>query len=313
VLLTNNQFQQFGDLVSGELAADPLMKLPRYEIEELGHIARDDLLDKWFSLAEDAGAGVPELSRKVNEAHAVINMIIGRNFVPAYPVFVLAVLQAIEAGKPVDASAGTQGYYYELFIKTNLAKMYDAMEYDVTMGYLSFLAYRMFVGPLVEPSMDELKEIHHDYERAYDLSITFERILSNLERAGILDEVAEGYYAFKYSYTYYYFVANYLKERISEEEVRTRISSMSATVWIEEHANILLFLAHLIKDPFTINRMISEANKLYDGFAPAEFGEDVSFFGEKAQVEEVRYSERVASTFRREALQRADTSKGAEG
>lgn len=306
VLLTDDQSQQFGDLVSGEFAGDPLTKLPRYEIEELGHVARDDLMDKWFSLAEDAAEGVPELSRKVNEAHALVNTIIDRNFVPAYPVFVLAVLQALEVGRSVDTSAGTYGYFYELFIKTNLAKMSDAMEYDVKMGYLSFLAYRMFVGRLVEPSVDELEDIHRDYERAYDLPIPFERILADLERAGILDEVAEGYYAFKYKYIYYYFVANYLKEGISGEEVRGRISSMSAEVYVEEHANILLFLAHLIKDPFTIGRMISEAKKLYDGFAPAEFGEDVAFFGEKAAVEDVRYSERVASTFRREALQRAD-------
>ena len=233
-------------------------------------------------------------------------MITGRNFVPAYPIFVLAVLQAIQVGRPVDASAGTQGYYYELFIKTNLAKMSDAVDYDVKMGYLSFLAYRMFVDGLVEPSTDELERIHREYERAYDLSVPFERILSDLEKAGILDAVAEGYYAFKYKYSYYYFVANYLKERISEEEVRALISRMSATIWAEEHANILLFLAHLIKDPFTIDRMIGEANKLYDGFTPAEFGEDVSFFGEKAEIEEVRYSERVESTFRREALHRAD-------
>ncbi len=71
VLLTNDQAQQFGDLVSGEFAGDSLTNLPRYEIEELGHVARDDLMDKWFSLAEDAAEGVPELSRKVNEAHAL--------------------------------------------------------------------------------------------------------------------------------------------------------------------------------------------------------------------------------------------------
>jgi hypothetical protein len=306
VLLTNDQAQQYGDLVSGELAGDSLTKLPRYEIEEFGHVARDNLMDKWFSLAEDATVGVPELSRKVNEAHALVNTIIGRNFVPAYPVFVLAVLQAIEVGRSVDTSAGTYGYFYELFIKTNLAKMSDAMEYDVKMGYLSFLAYRMFVERFVEPSVDELKQVHSDYERAYDLPIPFERILSDLQRAGILDEVADGYFAFKYKYIYYYFVANYLKEGISENDVRAQISSMSATIYVEENANILLFLAHLIKDPFTIGCMISEAKKLYDGFAPAKFKDDVILFGEKAATEEVRYSERVASTFRREALQKAD-------
>ncbi len=309
VLLTNNQAQQFGDLVGGELVSDPLTSLPRYEIEELGHVARDDLMDKWFSLSEDVTEGLPELSRKVNEAHSLINTIMGRNFVPAYPIFVLSVLQAIEVGRSVDTSAGTYGYFYELFIKTNLAKMSDAMEYDVKIGYLSFLAYRMFINRIVEPSLSELEEIHRDYESAYDLPISFERMLSDLKKAGVLDEVVEGYYAFKYKYIYYYFVANYLKERISEEEVREQIAGMSAAVYVEEHANILLFLAHLIKDPFTIGRMIDEAKKLYDGFPPAEFGEDVTLFKDRAAAETVLYSERVASTFRREALRRADEAE----
>jgi hypothetical protein len=305
VLIANDQSQQYTDLLTVELAGDAFTVMPRYEIEELGHLARDNLMDKWFSLEEDNAEGVVELSRKVNEAHATINTIVGKNFVPAYPIFILAVLQAIEVGKSVDTSAGTYGYFYELFIRTNLAKMSDAMEYDVKMGYLSFLAHRMFVERIAEPSLDELKEIHYHYERAYDLPLSFERMLSDLKQASILDEVAAGYYGFKYKYIFYYFVANYLKEHISEDEVRALISSMSTTIYVEEHANILLFLAHLIKDPFTIGQMIDEARKLYDGFAPAEFGKDVVFSDEIA-AEEVRYSERVASTFRQETLQRAD-------
>jgi hypothetical protein len=194
ILIANDQVQQFGELMAGEGLGDPLAELPRYEIQEFGRLARDDLIDKWFSLDPDPTQGVPELSRKVNETYAVLDTIFGKNFVPSYPVFVLSVLQWREAGKPVDISAGTHGYFYELFIRTSLAKMSNAIDCDVKFAYLSFLAYRMFVRQLVEPSVDELQEIHRDYERAYDLPISFERMLSGLKRANILDEVTDGYY-----------------------------------------------------------------------------------------------------------------------
>ncbi len=306
VLLADDYSQQFGDLVTGESVGDPLSQLPRYQIQELGHLAREDVIDKWFALYDDFALGLPELSRKVNEAHHIINTVIGKNFVPSYPVFVLSILQAKDIGRPVDASAGTNGYFYELFIKTSLAKMSSSMEYDVKIAYLSFLACRIFVERLENLSEAKLREIHAHYELTYDLQIPFDNILRDLELANILEESTEGHYNFKYKYAYYYFVANYFKEHITEESVRTRISEMSATIYIEEHANILLFLAHLIKDPYTINEMLDKAKRIFADVRPARFEDDIRFFNEEATPEEIRYSERVAANYRRELLERSD-------
>lgn len=267
VLLANDQAQHIRELMGGEAAVGSLAGLPRYEVQELGHVLREEIIGKWLSLADDHAMGAAELARRLNDAHVVLDTLIGKNFVPSYPVFILSVLQALEFGTPVDTNASTYGYFYELFIKNSLAETSDRFEYDVKTAYLSFLAYRLFVERIAEPTSEDLRGLHEEYERAYALSLPFETLLEDLKRANILDTVA-GAYRFKYKYIRYYFVANYVKDYVSEEEVRAQISDMSEKIYVEENANILLFLAHLVKDQFTIGEMLSKAEKVFGDHAP---------------------------------------------
>ena len=43
------------------------------------------------------------------------------------------------------------------------------------------------------------------------------------------------------------------------------------------HTNILLFLAHLSKDPVVINELVTSSENLYSGHIPAELQTDISF------------------------------------
>lgn len=305
VLLANDQAQHIREVVGGEAALGSLAGLPRYEIQELGHVLREDLIGKWLSLADDHAMGAAQLTGRLDNAHVVLNTLIGRNFVPSYPVIILSVLQALEFGTSVDTNASTYGYFYELFIKNSLAETSDRLEdYDVKTAYLSFLAYRLFVEGITEPTLEDLRGLHEEYERAYALSLPFETLLEDLKKANILDTVA-GAYRFKYKYIYYYFVANYVKDHVSEEEVRARISDMSEKIYVEENANILLFLAHLVKDQFAIGEMLSKAEKVFGEYEPARLEKDAKIF-DQGSLEGVSYRETDVAASRRAALQRMD-------
>lgn len=304
VLLANDQAQHTRELMGGEAAVGSLAGLPRYEVQELGHVLREELIGRWLSLADDHAMGAAELARKLNDAHVVLDTLIGKNFVPSYPVFILSVLQALEFGTPVDTNASTYGYFYELFIKNSLAETSDRIEYDVKTAYLSFVAYRLFEERIAEPTLDDLRSLHEEYERAYALSLAFETLLEDLKKASILDTVA-GAYRFKYKYIYYYFVASYVKDHVAEEEVRAQISEMSEKIYVEENANILLFLAHLVKDQFTIGEMLSKAEKVFGGYTPAKLEKDAKIFDPGA-IEGVSYREIDVAASRKAALQRMD-------
>src|ERR1041384_3533166 len=79
-------------------------------------------------------------------------------------------------------------------------------------------------------------------------------LLDQFVRRQVMD-ASTGRYRFKYRYIYYYFVASYLRDHITEPDTRTTISQLAQRVYVEENANILLFLAHLSKDPFIIDEM----------------------------------------------------------
>ncbi|MBA2527869.1 MAG: metallophosphoesterase [Pyrinomonadaceae bacterium] len=307
ILMANDQAQHMRELMGGEAAVGSLAGLPRYEVQELGHVLREELIGRWLSLADDQAMGAAELARKLNNAHVVLNTLIGRNFVPSYPVFILSVLQALEFGTPVDTNASTYGYFYELFIKNSLAETSNRSEYDVKTAYLSFLAYRLFVERIAEPTLEDLRGLHEEYERVYALSLPFETLLENLKNANILDTVA-GAYRFKYKYIHYYFVASYVKDYVSEEEVRARISDMSEKIYVEENANILLFLAHLVKDQFAIGEMLSKAEKVFGGYTPAKLEKDAQIF-DRGAIGSVSYRESAVAASRKAELQRIDESE----
>jgi hypothetical protein len=152
--------------------------------------------------------------------------------------------------------------------------------------------------------LEDLRDLHKEYELAYALSLSFETLLEDLQKATILDTVA-GAYRFKYRYIYYYFVASYMKDHISENDIRACISEMSERIYIEENANILLFLAHLVKDQFAIGEMLSKATKVFGEYTPARLEKDAKIF-DPAEIKGVSYREIDVAASRKAALERLD-------
>ena len=79
--------------------------------------------------------------RQLHSTTDTLDTLIGKNYVPSYPVYVLAVLQALDTATPIDIAASTHGYFYELFIRTTLARGRDRKDFDIIASYLvlSFL------------------------------------------------------------------------------------------------------------------------------------------------------------------------------
>ena len=83
------------------------------------------------------------------------------------------------------------------------------------------------------------------------------------------------------TYIYYYFVAKYLSENIYRQSVsagiRTLVSRLTATLHVEEHANITIFFLYLTKDEESIRTLLERAKSLYVDASPCNFESDVKF------------------------------------
>jgi len=206
----------------------------------------------------------------------------------------------------MDTSACTHGYFYELLIRAALAQGRTRTEFDVVTGYLAHLAYRLFTNRTRECSAAEFQKIHEEYEHRYDVTIPFDRFVADLEASSILAVRGSGY-RFRYPYIYYYFVASYVRDHIDDSLVLSQVQDMSRKLFVEEYANILLFLAHLSKNPVIIDSMLEAARSAYAEVSPASLLDDVKFLDDSmALVGKVVYEEKDPRSTRIEILRKKD-------
>ena len=247
-----------------------------YRIQPFGYVGRDRLVERWMLLGESVDPTDTSFARQLENTTQTLNTLVGKNYIPSYPVYVLSVLQALDSATPVDITASTHGYFYELFIRTTLARGRSSKDFDVISSYLAFVSYQMQEKEVKIVSDTELKEIHQAFERQYDIERSFKRLKRQFVDQGVLIKVNDGF-KFKYSYIYNYFVASYMKDHISEPRIRQMLAHITRSVHTENNANILLFLAHLSKDPAIINELLSASNDLYLGYMPAALKDDIDF------------------------------------
>jgi predicted phosphodiesterase len=246
----------------------------RYQIQPLGHARRAELIERWAALGDENDS--KKLARIVNDTTRLVNAIIGKNFVPPYPPYVLSLVQAQAATTVVDTSAGTHGYFYELLIRCALARESTTDEYDVTMAYLAHLASAMMRMNTRVLTTEQLRRTHEEFEHKVDVALDYERQVGRLTRRNIL-AIRSGEVTFKYAYLHYYFSAIHLRDTLSTSATRSRIVDYTRALHVEESSNILLFLAHLTKDAFVLDALISAGKALVPDapMARLDRGEDV--------------------------------------
>jgi hypothetical protein len=261
------------------------IKIPfvAYQILPFGHERRNALVEKWLLLATDADESCLEFAHQLYNLNRDLDTLIGKNYVPSYPGYILAVLQAAEAATPVDTSASTHGYFYELLIRAALAQGRTRTQFDVITGYLAHLAYWLFKNRIRECTNAELQKIHTEYEHRYDVTIPYDRVVQDLEASSILVARGAGH-RFKYPYIYYYFVASYVRDHIDDPVVLSHVQDMSRKLYLDEYANILLFLAHLSKNPVIVDSMLEAARSAFAEASPAALLDEVKFLNDSISL-----------------------------
>lgn len=253
-----------------------------YGVQPFSFKKRNELIDRWIALDENIED--EDLAQKSSDINKTLDIIIGRNFVQAYPAYLLAVMQGMEAGGEVDLSTSTHGHLYEIFIKTCLAKKATATNYNIFSNFLGMLAFRAFSEDRSEISDDFLKSVHTQFEYDYDLDRPLASLKRDLLDVGLIVKI-NGCYYFSEKFVLYYFVAYYIKDRIHDTIIRNFVSEMAAKLWVEDYANVMLFVTHLTKDEFVVDEMLKKTNSMFSDFVESDLKEDIAFlknFGKEA-------------------------------
>jgi hypothetical protein len=259
---------------------DTINDFQQFCIKEFGYYLRNAIINKWNSVGIDLVTEDSEIIRKNDSCESIMNTIIGRNYVPSYPIYILTILQTIEAGQPHDLKESSYGYYYEYLITSALGGIGIIRDdLDTYYNYLSELAFYFKKNKYDEISEETFKNFHDQFCDEYRTNINYNDLRDNLIRSRLL-EVRFDNYKFRYKYIFYFFVAKYISNNIGENQIREYISLMCNELYKEDYANILLFLSHHSKDPFIIDELLSKAKRLFSKNNPIKFDNDIQVINE---------------------------------
>lgn len=279
IIITANELFQISELVS-EKCDDAFDNYQQYEIQPFGHFLRAKLIEKWNKIeGEQAGQRVEprEFIRKQDSDIRIVNTIVGDNYVPSYPIFVVIILQGVDAGTPNKLTESSYGYYYEYLITGSLGRLENISHEDIDKfyNYLTELSYYLFNNKISEISESDFRKFNDFFCKEYRINIPFETNCDQLLKTRIIVKNNDTY-KFHYKYSFYFFIARYLANNITEVHIRDVVSAMCLRLYNESNSNIIMFLTHHSKDPFIINELVNNSKSLFENFDPAELDKDAS-------------------------------------
>lgn len=231
--------------------------IKRYLIHPLGHVKRNQLIERWIQLGTD---------RLVINTNVAIDMVtsifnklsetLGKQLLPSNPIFLLILLQEMNVDLKQYDTAPTSyaNLYHSLLIAALHKQNVPQNNFNGIIQFLSEQAYMMYKQRKKYFRLDYDVADEIGYNQFYDLytskrnmPYTKETLLRILLDAQLLNEKEQETYSFTYKYIYFYLVANYIAS-LKEKERTDEIKILCEKLYREENGNILVFLAYLDKE-----------------------------------------------------------------
>lgn len=248
-----------------------------FEIEEFNPTLRNKLIRKWLQLtdsghdaSQDVNAFYQNIDQKTELVNSALGKSLGSGIMPAYPFFILMVINTYETfSRPLDEEITSQGYCYQALIYAYLIKRgVKNDEIDTYVNFLTELANYIYQSNKHELSPHEFGGFISQYKDKYNLPVAEKTLLSNLQATKIFSSDNLNNYSFCYSYLYYFFVAKYLADHLHSEDCKETICHIMDNLHKNDYAYIAVFLSHHSKHIFILDKITEIASNLFKKHRP---------------------------------------------
>lgn len=275
-LLTSNIEDLFNHIIvlgdtsisTHDLSANPPFdKFDKFYIMEFGPDLRNQLVEKWNSFGQDNSIESKNSIRKKNdEANKNINSILGKNFIPAYPFYILGILQILEGIQNNNSiNYSLHGFYYEHLINDGLIhSIKNQKDISFYYNFLIFFCYYLFDNNTKILTIDEFEEFYNSYCKKHDIDTKIfkvKKVKETLKQTKLLKFNND--VRVSQNYIYYFFVAKYIANHIEDDEIKKIVQKLCERIFKEEYANIIMFVTHLSKNNWIIKTLLENAQKIF--------------------------------------------------
>lgn len=263
----------------------PLANFEIADIREFGFRLRGVMIRKWHDLGDTYTESEEGRARRVSDSVQVVDTVLGRNLLPAYPVNILTLLQTYDADSGAqNGGLGSYGQVYEALITARLAKVsIKSIDIGTKITFLARFAWRLFDNSQKGLAASEWRHLCDEYYDEYKIRIDADRVKDSCIAAGVLVEDQSGV-RFIYGFVYCYFVAKFFQENLADtdnpetrNDLYAKLKDLSLRVYNENNASIVIFYVFLTKDRSLISHVINSARLIFSDFPEFDFDSHVQF------------------------------------
>lgn len=252
-----------------------LVALDHYQIQPFGHAKRAELVKRWVSIGSKGAIGEAEFISQCDRSERLISAAMKKSLIPTAPLYLLTLLQSVEAGRSSELKESALGHYYQFLLSEALqnAKVPPAKlgEY---FQYVTHLAWEFHsAGAQVLTYFDIgvfTERFTRDWTRM-ELGSTLKILLD----ARILQASGDDY-CFRYPYMFYHLKGKYISDNLSDSGVREYVERCCKHLYVRDSANTILFLAHHTHDDWFLGSISSAITGLFENMVPVTFDSDMS-------------------------------------
>jgi hypothetical protein len=304
-VLTVGQFFEAQDLRHASDVEGTIL-FAHYQIQSFGYSLRGKLIRKWCHLENDGTEDDATLIGKIDQAEKTMDAIIGRNIIPSMPLYLLTLMQSLGAGRSGEFKDSALGHYYEYLLIQGLGsagipknKLNEYFDYCTE---LAWFYHQQGNGEIEEVELAAFNKVFCDRWHRVD----FQEQIARLVKAKVL--ISRGnFYSFRYPYIYYFLKGRYLSRNISDAGIATYIKKCCEHLYVREHANTILFLAHHTNDRYVVETILSVLRGLFDKHQPVLFnGDTQSIASLISDSGKLKYSETSPEDYREKVNETRD-------
>jgi len=276
VIVTGSSSVEFSEFVDKE-ASEAFSRYKEYKLRSFGHRMRHKLIKKWC-LCGEINTKI-DLDKKIHNVESIVSTVLGKNLVPASPIYLLILMQSAENQQQGDLQSSSFSHYYQYLIIKSLGECgVKVDQFNEVFNYLSQLAWFFKHEDVKDVEITKLRNFNTVFSDKFT-SVDFDERIKILCKAQILTK-DDDYVMFQYPYVYYFFLGKYLADHIHDKEIKNLVVSYCESLHDREKARSVLFLSHHRNEPWLIDKISEILSNCLCENEPLELDGDISALNE---------------------------------
>lgn len=269
LVITVSEMFEVREILDDNSSAE-LLSLEHYKLQTFNYTLRSKLIERWYSLGKDGSMDEAKFIARCDQAEKLMDAVMTKMVIPSLPLYLLTLLQSLEAGRAGEFKESALGHYYQ-FLLTEAFQSSGVKPDKLTevFQYSAQLSWEYHCRNKQELTEIELRDFNTRFCKEWH-TVDFLARIEELVNAKVLRRVGEDY-SFRYPYIYYYLKGKCLSDKLLDLDIRAYIGHCCKHLYVRDYANTILFLAHHTNDEYVINTISESLRGQFRSCIPVAF------------------------------------------